>query len=85
MGFAIATICGHVDGIRFHLYITAGLDPKNLLFGEGGGKGRGRFPCIFTNLFSCPYFCYDVQFVSYIQVALYHIWLWLKLRCSAYL
>ena len=35
MGFAIATICGHVDGIRFHLYITAGLDPKNLLFGEG--------------------------------------------------
>lgn len=38
MGFTIATICGHVDGIRFHLYITAGLDLKNLLFwGEGGG------------------------------------------------
>ena len=61
MGFGIATICGHVDGIRFHLYITAGLHLKNLLFEAGGGVGgRGSFPCICRNSISCPYFCYDV-------------------------
>ena len=66
MGFAIATICGHVDGIRFHLYITAGLDPKNLLFGEGGGgRGEGGFH-VFLQI-------YLVVHIFVMMFNLYHI------------